>query len=62
MKADKKAIVIIQKVMKNQIDDGCRLGGCSTCPIKMYNIVFTKDKIMKMLVNVKHLDIRIKIL
>jgi hypothetical protein len=47
MKADKKAIVTIQKVIKNQIDDGCRLGSCATCPIKMYNIVFTKDKIMK---------------
>ena len=47
MKVDKKAIVAIQKVIKSQIDDGCWLGSCATCPIKMYNIVFTKDKIMK---------------
>ena len=47
MKIDKKAIAAIQKVIASQIDDGCHLGSCATCPIKLYNVIFTKGKIMK---------------
>lgn len=47
MKINKKAIIAIQKRIKWQVEDGCRLGSCGTCPIKLHNAIFREDRILK---------------